>query len=212
MGGYLDIVTSFRSHLLVLLRFVGFLLVLSAEFSVIGELSPRFNAATHFGYFTVLSNIFAALVLAAGVLVPVPGTVRGASVLYMVTTGIVYAGLLSGIDTQTPPYANWVFHVAVPFLVAVDWLLDPPREHISVRQALRWLAFPAAYLVITLVRGPIIHWYPYPFLDPGEEGYGTVAIMSALIATALCLLTLLIVKVGNSMGGSERPATRAPRR
>jgi len=71
-------------------------------------LGERFRFVNHFSYFTVLSNVFAAVVALLGVFSPVSGQIRGAAVLYMTTTGIVYALLLRGIDVQTPAYANWV--------------------------------------------------------------------------------------------------------
>ena len=42
-----------------------------------------------------------------------------------------------------------------------------------------WLLFPAIYLAGTLIRGPMVDWYPYPFLDPrGEGGFPSVAAYS----------------------------------
>jgi len=39
-----------------------------------------------------------------------------------------------------------------------------------------WLLFPAIYLAGTLIRGPMVDWYHYPFLDPrGEGGFPSVA-------------------------------------
>ncbi|WP_146240048.1 Pr6Pr family membrane protein [Prauserella flavalba] len=198
-----------RTRVLTLLRLAGFGLVVSAEIYLIVHLGPRFNPVTHFGYFTVLSNVFAALVLLAGAFTEVPGPVRGAAVLYMLTTGIVYAVLLRGIDVGTPLYANRILHVVLPILVAVDWLADPPRRRIALRKALWWLVFPLAYLAFTLVRGPALHWYPYPFLDPDENGYGTVAVLSLVIAVVFVALTWLITTVGNAKRGQPGPAVEA---
>ncbi|MBK1785790.1 Pr6Pr family membrane protein [Prauserella cavernicola] len=198
-----------RPHLLTLLRLAGFGLVVSAEVSLIVHLGARFDPVTHFGYFTVLSNVFAALVLLVGAFVPVPGPIRGAAVLYMVVTGIVYAVLLRGVDVGTPLYANQILHVVIPILVAVDWLADPPRARIALRTALWWLVFPLAYLAVTLVRGPILNWYPYPFLDPGQRGYGGVALMSLFVAVIFLVLTWLITTVGNAKRGQSGAAVEA---
>jgi hypothetical protein len=47
---------------------------------------------------------------------------------------------------------------------------------------------PAAYLVVTLIRGPLVDWYPYPFLNPDETaGYLGVAAYSALILAIFLL-------------------------
>src|ERR1700749_2653806 len=73
--------------------------------SGLGE--PHWSTADDFSYFTQLSNLFAIAVFFAGGLAVVgllPAvqrstafeSLRGASVPYMLTTGIVYAVLLSG--------------------------------------------------------------------------------------------------------------------
>jgi len=88
--------------------------------------------------------------------------------------------------------------------------VDLPRERIPVRTSLVWLAFPLLYLVYSLVRGPIVEWYPYPFLDPRSAGYGTVAVMSVLIAVAafaFAVVAALSTKLQNSV---PHPALISP--
>lgn len=44
----------------------------------------------------------------------------------------------------------------------------------------RWI--PAIYLTVTLIRGPSVDGYPYPYLDPRESGaYPSVAAYSAAV-------------------------------
>jgi hypothetical protein len=178
-----------------LLRMAVFLLVLSAEVYLVVALGDRFNPANHFSYFTVLSNVFAGVVALLGVFSPVSAQIRGAAVLYMTTTGIVYALLLRGVDVQTPAYANWVLHVVVPILVVVEWLLAPERT----TRAWVWLAFPLAYVTYTLVRGPIVDWYPYPFLDPRQNGYGEVLLNSVFVAVIIGGLAYAVSWVGTKL-------------
>ncbi|MEJ2750444.1 MAG: Pr6Pr family membrane protein, partial [Anaerolineae bacterium] len=55
-----------------------------------------------------------------------------------------------------------------------------------------WLAYPIAYLVYWLIRGPRVGYYPYFFLDVNALGYSGVAIWSgALIVIFLVLGTLM---------------------
>jgi hypothetical protein len=178
-----------------LLRMAVFLLVLSAEVYLIVVLGDRFNPANHFSYFTVLSNVFAGVVALLGVFSPVSAQIRGAAVLYMTTTGIVYALLLRGVDVQTPAYANWVLHVVVPILVVVEWLLAPERT----TRAWIWLSFPLAYVAYTLVRGPIVDWYPYPFLDPRQNGYGEVLLNSVFVAVVIAALAYAVSWIGTKL-------------
>lgn len=196
-----------KANLTAAIRALGFALVCSAEIYLIGELGDEFNPANHFSYFTVLSNVFAALVLAIGVFRPVPDAVRGAAVLYLVVTGIVYATLLRGVDVDSPAYANAILHLVMPILIVVEWMIGPPRERISLRQAATWLAFPIAYLAYTLVRGPIVDWYPYPFLDPNDGGYGQVAVVSVGVAVAVCVLAWAVALIGNRKSSVEPDVT-----
>ena len=181
-----------------LVRLVGVALVLSAEGHLMGVLGDAVVPANHFSYFTILSNVLGTMVFALGLVREVPALIRGAATTYLVTTCIVYAVLLSGVDVQTPPYANVVMHLLMPFRAAVDWVLDPPRSTIPLRKAALWLAFPVIYLAYTLVRGPIADWYPYPFLDPrGAGGYPQVVLICVLVAVGIGLVAAGVWAFGN---------------
>jgi hypothetical protein len=60
-----------------------------------------------------------------------------------------------------------------------------------------WLAFPVVFAVYSLIRGPIVQWYPYPFLDPRAHGYLHVAAECFVIALAIMVICLLIVWLGD---------------
>ena len=36
------------------------------------------------------------------------------------------------------------------------------------------MIYPLAWTVLTLIRGALDGWYPYPFLDPANGGYGAL--------------------------------------
>lgn len=185
-----------------LLRMAVFLLVLSAEIYLVVVLGDRFQPANHYSFFTILSNLFAAVVMLLGVFRSVSAQIRGAAVVYMATTGLVYSFLLQGIDVQTPAYANWVLHIIVPVLVVVEWLLAPERT----RRWWTWLAFPLAYLVYSLVRGPIVGWYPYPFLDPRQQGYGGVLVTCLFVAVVFVVLAFAVSWVGTKLAQKRSAA------
>ena len=134
---------------------------------------------------------------------------RGAAVLYMVTTGIVYGLLLSGytdeLQTATP-WVNNVVHRIFPIVLIADWLINPPAVRLTFRDALVWLTFPVAYLVYSLVRGPIVDWYPYPFLDPDEVGgYAGVTAYCLGIAVGVIGLAWLVTQDGQRFRLLTRP-------
>jgi hypothetical protein len=174
--------------------------------SGLGE--PHWSTTDYFSYFTELSNLFAiAIFLAGGLsaigLLPVVRrssrfeSLRGASVLYMLTTGIVYAVLLAGHHNSIP-WVNTVLHRVMPVAVALDWLIDPPRTVLEPRRAvLAWMAFPLLYIAYTLVRGPLAHWYPYFFVNPGRSGgYLLVAASTIVIGLGQIAMGLAITYAG----------------
>jgi hypothetical protein len=161
----------------------------------IGMSRADLTVANFFSFFTILSNTAAVvmLVLLAGR----PDRAddkgfsiyRGAVTVYMSVTGLVYATLLgpTGIDVGlTEPWVNWSLHIVGPLAIAADWVIHRPGVRLAGTSLLIWLGFPAAYLVYSLVRGAIVDWYPYPFLDPGETGgYGGVAIWSGVVLVVI---------------------------
>lgn len=174
-----------------------------------------FSLANFFSYFTVLSNVLAAVVfLVGGGVDPRSETfdkVRGAATTYMVITGIVYAVLLSNVDVQIQDaWTNAVLHRIVPVLIVVDWVLDPPRRRNSELAPLVWLAFPVVYGVYSLIRGPIVDWYPYPFLDPRGSGYVPLAIGLVVLVVAFLLIALAVDRVGE-LATSRRSGIRVSR-
>ena len=213
-----------------LYRAVGGLLILVAVgYQLSRSVANGFSAVSFFSYFTILSNLFAAVVLLLGVgwygrdgaRVDAAGggarvdSVRGAAVVYLATTGITFAVLLRDLAEQvqtTTPWVDTVLHRMMPLVVVLDWLIDPPRHRLEPRRVWWWLLFPLLYLPYTLLRGPVVNWYPYPFLDPRPHGYGAVAVASAGVAVGVVVLSLLTVAVGNRVRAlRDRPApTPAP--
>jgi hypothetical protein len=93
-----------------------------------------------------------------------------------------------------------VLHKIIPLVMVFDWLVDPPRRPIAWRSALLWLAYPVLYLAYSLVRGPFVDWYPYPFLNPAQPGgYGAVGLYAVAIALGALLFVGLVVNVGNNV-------------
>lgn len=85
----------------------------------------------------------------------------------------------------------------MPIVIVIDWLLDPPSRQLSYRHALTWLSYPLVWLAYTLIKGPIANWYPYPFLDPANGGYGRVAIYGVAIFILVYGVCAAVVWIGN---------------
>ena len=183
--------------------------------------NPTFSPVMYFSYFTIDSNLVAAVVLLTYATRPRPDrphgldVVRGAAVVYMSVTGIVFTLLLSGTDVDTTiPWVNSVVHELMPLVLMAHWLLDPPAVRVTVRQATTWLAFPFVWIVYTLIRGSIIDRYPYPFLDPAKDGYSTVAQYCVGIFILIVLVCAVVRWIGNTRSSGElvAPGTSHPAR
>lgn len=166
-----------------------------------------FSTTDYFSYFTELSNLFAAAIFLYGTVrlasdrSQTVELLRGAAVVYMLTTGIVYAVLLSGQD-MTYPWVNTVVHRMMPIAVALDWLVDPPRVRLKLRQTILWMSFPLVYVAYTLTRGAITNWYPYFFVNPNRHGgYLLVAGDCASITVGIVTLVFTTTWVGNRRAG-----------
>ncbi|WP_194823188.1 MULTISPECIES: Pr6Pr family membrane protein [unclassified Micromonospora] len=166
-------------------------------------------------YFTIQSNLavglfagYAAWQAARGRPEP-PSALKGAVTLYITITGVVYhlvlANPASPFAMAQPDRApgeavgNQLLHTVVPLLALADWTLFDPRGRLRPRYAVWWLAFPLAYLGFALVRGLIVHRYPYPFVDAGQLGYLGVTVSAVFFAVAFWLLGLLFVGIDRAL-------------
>jgi hypothetical protein len=160
--------------------------------------NPAFSVANFFSFFTIESNILGAIVFGVTGAWYLRGKdasklllLRGAAALYMTVTGIVYVLLLSGLEQslQTPiPWVNFVLHYLFPIIAFADWFIDRPARTVHFKESLWWLTFPIAYLAYSLIRGPIVGWYPYPFLNPANGGYGAITLTVVVIGIGAALL------------------------
>ncbi|NUT35994.1 MAG: Pr6Pr family membrane protein [Hamadaea sp.] len=177
------------------------------------------DTGNFFSYFTIQSNLVGAAVLGYGALRPALNSrrwdlVRGAATTYLFTTGVVFALLLSNLAAQvgtTMPWVNTVLHQISPVVIFVDWLIRPPRHRVDLPAAWYWLIYPILWLIYTLIRGGIVDWYPYPFVDPRPEGWAHVVKACVAVAIGIIGFMLIVVWAGNSMRKvADRRAGSAP--
>jgi hypothetical protein len=112
----------------------------------------------------------------------------------------VFALLLQGHQEDLQTTTSWVdtvVHQLMPLALVVDWLVERPRHRLSPWVMLAWLGCLAAWLAYTLVRGEIVDWYPYPFVDVSDLGYGGVALRAAGLLVALALGATAFLRLGN---------------
>jgi hypothetical protein len=164
-----------------------------------------FNPTRFFAYFTIQSNLIGVAALAWAIATRDRRRsrglelLRGAAAVYLTVTFFVVIVLLSDVDVSLElAWVDFVLHKLFPIVVVADWLIDPPVVRLGVRDALIWLVYPIVWAVLTVVRGPVDGWYPYPFLDPANGGYGKVTITVVLITVGFVVLALLFAWLGNA--------------
>ncbi len=172
-----------------------------------------FSIVNFFSFFTIESNILAAVLLLIAGIIGLGGKrreidyIRGAATLYMSMTGIIYVLLLAGSEVTlqtTLPWVNMVLHYIMPVAVLLDWLLYPPKKSISYSKALLWLLFPVIYVIYSFIRGSFVGWYPYPFLNPLVNNWTTIIFTCVIIALGVLVLTrLLIIPHKNKLVGTR---------
>ncbi|MBF6415860.1 Pr6Pr family membrane protein [Nocardia cyriacigeorgica] len=160
-----------------------------------------FSIANYFSYFTIQSNVLGVVVLLVGALLDPTDrrwqAIRGASTLYLLITGVVYAVLLANIDVMlTDRWINDVLHRLLPLVMVLDWVVVPVTLGLTGRLLGALLIYPAVYGAYTLIRGPFVDWYPYPFLDPREQGYVSLVIGLVVLTGVFALLAVAVVALG----------------
>jgi hypothetical protein len=167
-----------------------------------------------FSFFTILTNLIVAVVYTAhattggprprsGVAGPAFGA---ATALYITIVGVVYTLLLrplyqpQGIDV----FVNAMFHYIGPVAYLLFWLIFVRDGSLRSRDVVPWLAFPAAYAAYTMLRGAIVGWYPYPFLNVDDLGYGAVALNAAGLVLAFWAIGLAFTALDRRMSSGWR--------
>jgi hypothetical protein len=158
-----------------------------------------------FSYFTILTNITVALCLTIVLVAPLsrlgrffsaPGT-ETAIATYITFVCIVYNLLLrhlwnpQGLDM----IADEIMHDIVPVMFVIYWAVFVSKNQIVFRDIPRWLIYPLVYAAYALLRGSIVHEYPYPFVDVGALGYPRVFVHIAGLMAAFVALGAVFVGV-----------------
>ena len=141
---------------------IGISLYTSASHSAVFGGSPLNRALNVFAYFTIQSNV---LVGVASVLLVLDqqrsatwfAVLRLTGVVAIAVTGIVFHVALSGLlelDTLAQT-ANQLQHTVVPVMAVVGWVVFGPRGLTSYRISRLTVLFPLAYMVFTVIRGPL---------------------------------------------------------
>ncbi len=167
-----------------------------------------------FAFFTIQSNLLigiAALLLAIRLerSSTAFAVLRLSGLVAIVVTGIVFHAVLARLLNLSgwARLGNELVHTIVPVMALTGWLMIGPRGLVSRRVVWLSLIFPVCWLAFTLIRGAIIGWYPYPFVDVTQIGYARTAVNCLWVALlALGLGAGAAVFDGRLRGGRASPA------
>ncbi len=154
----------------------------------------------YFSFFTILSNLAAVFVHAAGVF---PGTlrffaaprVRAGVMVAMIVVCIVYALVLSRLWQPQGLFllCDILLHYVAPALMVAWWLADGRDGSTRFGDIPWWLAYPIIYATYVFIRAPLAGEVPYPFLDVSTNGVAGVTIAVLLMTGLFAVVSILVV-------------------
>lgn len=163
------------------------------------------------GYFTVLTNIFVALVASAGALSKSPTawlyqpSVVGCATTAILLVGIAYHFLLRNIWSPQGAQllADYLLHYVVPAGALLHWLVYRRTERLGAQVPLVWCLYPTLYLAYALARGELLGSYPYPFIDVATLGYQRVMLNAAGLLAAFVGLGFAVLGLARLVARSR---------
>lgn len=166
------------------------------------------GVVAYFSYFTILTNLLAAIALIAGAL---PNSASPPWLAFFLRPGVVTAITASIVVVGSMYFlilrhiwepqglqlvADVLLHYAMPPLFFVYWWWAVPKQVLRPVAISRWLAYPLGYAIYTLVLGAIRGRYPYPFIDVIALGYPRVLMNSVVMLAVFALLCLSLILLG----------------
>ncbi|MEA5450215.1 Pr6Pr family membrane protein [Leptolyngbya sp. CCNP1308] len=181
---------------------------LSVRLGIVNGNGVLGGIVAYLSYFTILTNLLAAIALTAGALPDRtspswlaffrrPGVVT-AITASIVVVGSVYFLILRHIwePQGLQLVADVLLHYAMPPLFFVYWWWAVPKQVLRPAAIPRWMAYPLSYAVYALVLGAIRGRYPYPFIDVTALGYPRVLVNSVVILAVFAGLCLALILLG----------------
>jgi len=179
--------------------------------------SVTFTASNFFAYLTIQSNLaFVAVMAVAGVVAlrsprdPRWLTTARATVLSCtVSAGAVFALLVEQAGVRglplSVPWSDQVLHFWLPALALVDWTISPGRGRALWRSVVFVQVYTVVWGVVTLIRGSVVGWYPYFFLDPAQiSGIGEFLLLSCVALGSFAALSSGVVLLSRLRPPLER--------
>ena len=187
-----------------------FALILQASLTLALVRSQGGGAAraiwVYLAYFTILSNLIAAVALvlpilwprsAAGRFCARPGPISAIAAC-MLLVGIAYNLLLRGVWNPQgwQLVADNLLHCVDPLLFALYWWFAGRSRELSYSAMGAWALYPLGYLVYAVARGLSGDFYAYPFIDVAKLGFAQVLFNAFAVALGFLALAASLISLG----------------
>ena len=176
--------------------------------------SPGFEPVNLLSYFSVLSGLLGCVTLltTSVTMWHTDGSrwdwLRGAATTYVLYSGVVHVAFQSGYASAghtAPAEIGIILYLAMPIVLVLDWIIDPPQPPVTRRQVLGWMCTPAPYVAYTMLRGAFVGWYPHPMMNPDSTtGLAGVVIVLAAGAALGAILAVAVAALGNAMSNLRK--------
>ena len=105
--------------------------------------------------------------------------------------------------------ANFILHYVTPVMMLSNWLLISRKDGLRLSQVPPWMAFPAVYAALVMLRGQLTGIYPYGFLNVAQIGWGASLMNVAGMILSMGLAGCVMVVAARRLPHGEMGASPA---
>ncbi|WP_207281083.1 Pr6Pr family membrane protein [Pseudomonas sp. FW300-N2F2] len=168
-----------------------------------------------FSFFTVLTNLWVAVVL-TWELTPRPAPARRWFLQPSVRSGVAASIALVSLAYNLLLRHLWqpegwqfvadeLLHDVVPLLYIAYWWRWVPKGSLRLGHIGLWMIYPLVYFAYVLLRGDLLAAYPYPFIDVASLGYPQVFINAGGILAGFVGIALTVLGLDRWTGFKQTP-------
>ncbi|ALI08558.1 MULTISPECIES: Pr6Pr family membrane protein [Pseudomonas] len=168
-----------------------------------------------FSFFTVLTNLWVAVVL-TWELTPRPAPARRWFLQPSVRSGVAVSIALVSLAYNLLLRHLWqpegwqfvadeLLHDVVPLLYIAYWWRWVPKGSLRLGHIGLWMIYPLVYFAYVLLRGDLLAAYPYPFIDVASLGYPQVFINAGGILAGFVGIALTVLGLDRWTGFKQTP-------
>lgn len=165
------------------------------------------------GFFTILTNMLAAVV-ATAVALGRPTGLGGARARLMAATSILMVGLVYSValralwnPTGLQKVADVLLHDATSLVWLALWLFAP-HPRLAWREIASALLLPIFYVLYAMGRGMSDGWYAYWFLNPAAQSPAELLVSILVLLCAFVLMAAALVWVDRRLANGVRDDRR----